>query len=191
MTRCTPRPARGFTLIELMVTLAIAAILLQVAIPAIRQILLRSQANAISSEFSTALSQARGLAIANNTCATLCTATVSAGNAPVCQAPGTTGYQGGWIVFLNPACNTAQTDPTAAGAVLRQARNGTDNRFSITASDTGLHRLMFDPRGISTAAAAGLFQITATSDAGNANARTVCLDAAGRATVRRYAATCS
>jgi type IV fimbrial biogenesis protein FimT len=189
--RPTRRRGLGFTLIELMVTLAVAAILLKLATPSMRQLLVRNTVGSMTNEFSTALSQARGLAIASNSCATLCTSTVTATGSPTCRAAGSSGYQGGWIVFLNPACDTAQTDPAAAGAKLKQARNGGDDGFAIVASDTSLNRLMFDPRGISTASAGGRFQVQAPDDSGNSYTRTICLDAAGRTTVRRYTATCS
>ena len=181
----------GFTLIELMVTIAVAAVLVSLAAPSFRELLLRNKAAGITNEFSAALSQARGLAIANNACVTLCTASVSATGAPLCQAPGASGYQSGWIIFINPACSAAQTDPADAGAILRQTRNGSSDGFSIAASATSLNRLMFDPRGISTATADGLFQVRAPDDSANVHARTICLDAAGRATLRRYTTTCS
>ncbi|MCU0920205.1 MAG: GspH/FimT family pseudopilin [Burkholderiaceae bacterium] len=174
-----------------MITIAVAAVLVSLATPSFQDLLQRNRATGITNEFHAALAQARGLAIANNTCATLCTAAVSATGAPVCSAPGSNGYQSGWIIFTNPACDAAQTDPTLAGAVLRQARSGRVDGFSIVASGATLQRLMFDPRGISTAAADGLFQVSAPNDSGNVYARTICLDAAGRATVRRYTTTCA
>jgi type IV fimbrial biogenesis protein FimT len=183
--------ARGFTLLELLVTLAIAAILAVVAAPSLRNLLTSNAVGALTSDFSTALGQARGLAIANNMCATVCTATVSAGGDPVCVTPGTGGFQQGWIVFTNPACDADQTDPAAAGARLRQTQNAGADGFAITASDAAFYRLMFDPRGISTAGAGGRFQVTAPDDATNAFTRTLCLDAAGRATVRAYSTSCN
>jgi type IV fimbrial biogenesis protein FimT len=184
-----PHP-RGFTLIELMVTIAVAAVLVSLAAPSFQSLLQRNRATGVTNEFSTALAQARGLAIANNACATLCAASVSATGAPVCLSTSTTAYQSGWIIFTNPACDAAQTDPTAAGAVLKQSGNAVTNGFAVTASDASLSRLMFDPRGISTAASDGRFQVTAPNDSGNTYARTICLDAAGRATIRRYTTTC-
>jgi type IV fimbrial biogenesis protein FimT len=186
-----PRGFSGFTLIELMVTVAVAVILATVATPSMRDLMLSNTASTMSNEFSTALAQARGLAIANNTCATLCTAQVTATNNPTCQEPGSAGYQEGWIVFTNPACDADQTDPTTAGARLRQAKNAGSSGYSIVASDDSLYRVMFDPRGISTATVAGRFQVRAPDDAANKYARTVCLDAAGRALVRRYSTTCN
>jgi type IV fimbrial biogenesis protein FimT len=185
------RASRGFTLLELMVTLAVAFVLAAAATPSLRNLLVSNTVGSMSSDFSTALAQARGLAIANNMCATLCTSTVSATGAPACETPGSTGFQQGWIVFTNPACDAAQTDPTAAGARLRQTQNAGSDGYAITASDSALYRLMFDPRGISTAGAGGNFQITAPNDSSNTYARTVCMDAAGRAIVRRYSTSCS
>lgn len=183
--------ARGFTLIELMVTLAIAIVLAMVATPAMRDLIVSNHVSSLSDNFSTALAQTRGLAIANNSCATLCTATVSATGAPTCEAAGSGGYRDGWIVFLNPACDADQTNPASAGATLRQTQNAGTPGYAITASDDSLYRLMFDPRGISTATVAGRFQVKAPDDPGNAYTRTVCMDAAGRALLRRYTATCN
>lgn len=181
----------GLTLIELMVTVAVAAVLLTLAAPSFRDLLQRNKARSVTSEFSTALAQARGLAISNNTCVTLCSATVTSSNAPACAAPGAAGYQEGWIVFTNPACDGTQTNPTAAGGALRQARNGSDDGFSIVPSDTAVYRLMFDARGISTAPADIAFQIRAPNDAANRYARTICMDATGRTTVRSYTTSCN
>jgi type IV fimbrial biogenesis protein FimT len=174
-----------------MVTLAIAIILAVVATPSLRSVLVSNTVGSMSSDFSTALAQTRGLAIANNMCATLCTATVSADGSPSCETPGISGFQQGWIVFTNPACDATQTDPTAAGARLRQTQNAGSDGYAITASDAALYQLMFDPRGISTAGVNGIFQITAPEDSTNTYARTICLDAAGRAIVRRYSTSCS
>lgn len=182
---------RGFTLIELLVTLAVAVVLLSVSAPSLREMFNRNAVATSAQDFSSALSQARGLAVANNTCTTLCAATVSASGAPTCGTPATGGYQRGWILFLNRACDADQTDPTLAGAQLRQARNAGGADISIAPSDASLYRLMFDPRGISTAAVDGRFQVQSASSVSNANSRTICVDAAGRATVRRYTTSCN
>jgi type IV fimbrial biogenesis protein FimT len=188
--RCRRRVASGFTLIELLVTIAVLAIALALGVPSFRETMQRNRVASASNDLVAALAQARGLAIANNACATLCTAAVTGVAAPTCGTPGDRGYQDGWLVFVNPACDAAQTDPTTAGATLRQARDAGEPSVSVVASDDAFYRLMFDPRGIPNSAAATRVQVQVEGDAEHKFARTVCLDAAGRATIRRYTSTC-
>lgn len=185
------RSARGFTLIELMVTVAVAAVLLAVSAPSLRQMMMRNAVASASQEFTGAMAQARALAVSSNACTTICTASVSASATGSCAVPTSGGFQSGWIVFVNPACDASQADPTAAGARLVVTRNGGGSSVSIVASDNALYQVMFDPRGISTATSSGRYQVAASGDTGNSLTRTICVDAAGRATVRRYTTSCS
>ena len=57
------RPAKGFTLVELLVVIALAATLTMIAIPALRDMIMRNRIQAASSEFQSALAIARGEAI--------------------------------------------------------------------------------------------------------------------------------
>lgn len=183
-------PARGFTIIELMLVVAMVAVLLGLAVPTMREAIVRNTVASAGNELGAAIAQARGLSITHNSCATICAAAVSGTTTPACATPGARGWQGGWIVFSNPACDAAQTDPTAAGATLRLVRNAGTDDLSITASATALNRVMFDPRGLSTAGAGGHWQITPADDLGLGLARTLCMDGAGRVTVRDQTSTC-
>ena len=60
-------PPRGFTLIELMVTLAVAAILLAVGVPGLRNILLSNRLATTANDVVVALNLARSEAIKRNT----------------------------------------------------------------------------------------------------------------------------
>ena len=66
------RTQRGFTIIELMVALTLAAILMTLAIPAFRDVGLSSQLRSVSSEFIAATHLARSEAIKQNAVVKLC-----------------------------------------------------------------------------------------------------------------------
>ena len=184
------RSWRGFTLIELLTVIALVAILTTLAAPGMQAFLLRNRVASLSNEFTGALQQTRALAIAKNSCVSLCASTtVNQANTGTCAATPADDFQAGWLIFQNPACDAAQTDPTAASGEVLVSRTGEANRYSIRPSVAALSIVMFDPRGFANLAATGNFQI-ATPNADADYRRTVCLDAAGRATVRKYTAAC-
>jgi type IV fimbrial biogenesis protein FimT len=84
----------GFALLELMITISIAAILLAIGVPSFQYV---TKSNQASSEINGLLGDmqfARGEAIKEGQRVTICAA---AGGAPPCT--GTTAWQTGWIVF--------------------------------------------------------------------------------------------
>ena len=88
--------ALGFTLIEMLITIAIAAILMGIAIPSFRYI---TNANRIASELNGLLGDlqlARSEAIKEGRTITVC----QSNNGTSCS--NTTNWQGGWIVFSDP-----------------------------------------------------------------------------------------
>lgn len=105
---------QGFTLLELMVTLAIAAILATLAAPAFQDMIIKSRLSGVGSQFTGHILRARNEAISRNTCTVMCLSTttdtvittnssgkVTAG--PTCANAGTD-WQQGWIVFLKEDC---------------------------------------------------------------------------------------
>lgn len=90
----------GFTLIELMVVVAIAAIMLAIAAPNFQSFFeqnrLTSQANQLAASFNLARSEA----ITRNTTVTVCKSSNTNTNAPTCDTT-PSGWETGWIIFID------------------------------------------------------------------------------------------
>ena len=87
--------SRGFTLIELMVTLAVVSILLTIAVPSYRELIqsnrMSTQANLLLSD----LNAARSEAVKRRIPVTLCKSSTQS----ACATSG--GYEQGWIIFTD------------------------------------------------------------------------------------------
>lgn len=86
---------KGFTLIELMVTLALAAVLLTVGVPSFRAFIQNNRLATQLNEFVTALNVARSEAIKRARTMTVC----KSADGATCTTAGQ--WQQGWIVFLD------------------------------------------------------------------------------------------
>lgn len=103
---------RGFTLMELLITVAIAAILLAVAAPSFTSIIRNNQMAAARDDVFRAIQYARSHAVSTNQTVTICSAQdpISSG----CNATGGD-FADGWIVFEGALL----TDATVEENVLR------------------------------------------------------------------------
>ncbi len=96
--------ARGFTLIELMVTIAIAAILITLAAPSFKGLI---QSNSISSSvnmFMADLRYARSEAVRRGGTVVMCRSDSPEAANPTCgsgSGPGGNGWVSGWIIFYD------------------------------------------------------------------------------------------
>lgn len=85
----------GFTLIELMVVLSVAAILASLAVPSFRSVVQNNRLATQANELSGTLNFARGEAIKRGSSVTVCVSTDQA------TCTGGTAWAGGWIAFVD------------------------------------------------------------------------------------------
>lgn len=160
--------ARGFTLIELMITLLLAAIILSLGVPGFRDIVLNNRAATQSNELISALSLARSEAVKRGARVSMCPSTDQA------SCTGGTAWDAGWIVFLDSGGAGA---PVVDGAPIRAWPGLAGN-----ATLTGPANVRFRPLGDVMGAANFQHRMP---DCGADQGRNVAVNMAGRALVTR------
>jgi len=149
----------GFTIIELMITLVVAAVLLSIAAPSFRAIIQDNQLTTEINSLSASLNLTKSEAIKRGTAATLCKSN-DFDSSPSCVAAAN--WQDGWIVFedidADGSLDAGETiirvvNGLTAGTTLVFAagKNSiTYNPTGFATGDNGTFRLC-DSRGISSA----------------------------------------
>lgn len=90
----------GFTLVELLVALAVAVILLTVAVPSFRELILNNRRAAQVNELVTAMTLARSEALKRGNRVSLCRTSSYGSALPTCGQGD--GWEDGWIIFNDP-----------------------------------------------------------------------------------------
>lgn len=144
----------GFTLIELMIVLAIAAILLTLAAPSFRDLLLNNRLTSTANEFIAAANLVRSEAIKRGRNATLCVSNNSMDANPTCT--GGTDWGDGWLAWV---------DADGSGAL-----NG-DERLRVGDSLAGT--------GITFTGAVSSFRYDSRGTVDNTDLLTICDDRNG------------
>ena len=129
---------RGFTLPELVVTLAVLAIATAIAMPALGQLRLRMSALEAFHALSTGLAAARMAAISRGRPVTLCPSE----DGERCRLDGI--WDRGWIVYLDPS--RGPQPPSAASVLWVEQRAPGPLAIRSTA---GRHRVRYQPTGLS------------------------------------------
>lgn len=123
---------RGFTLIELMVTLSVLAIVLGIAIPSFQKQIVNNKSVALGEEFAAALNYARSQAVKTTKRVSIC----ASSNGTACTGT----WAEGFIVFEDRAASDTATDVTlgtiykvwpklTAAGTLTVKRGSTDASF--------------------------------------------------------------
>jgi type IV fimbrial biogenesis protein FimT len=91
--------SRGFTLVELMVALAIAAIVLTFGVPSFRDFIMNARITSQANEFVASVQLARSSAVKQQRDASICISTTYNNNPPTCT--GGTDWTNGWVVWVD------------------------------------------------------------------------------------------
>lgn len=125
-TRTLRKAFLGFTLVELMVTLAILAILTMFALPSFRDAIRRNQVSSGSNALLADLNYARAEAINRGQLVTLCPSS----NGSSCAT--STAWDTGWLVYTYPAGAASSNKAYVAGNILLRSAT-TQNATGIWA----------------------------------------------------------
>ncbi|MDE2402447.1 MAG: GspH/FimT family pseudopilin [Burkholderiales bacterium] len=93
----------GFTLVELMVTVAILVILLAIGVPAMQGFMAQRQGAAKTDAFASAMRYARSEALKRAQPVTICLTTTADSTTPSCQTTGPIDWNTGWFIFVDNA----------------------------------------------------------------------------------------
>ena len=174
-SRATTGFGHGFTLIEMMVTIAIAVVLLTLGVPSMKSMIER---NAIANQvnaFIGSVITARSEAIKRNAPVVVCRSdNAETSSSPSCASSGTD-WKGGWIVFLDR--DDDKKFDASKGDVLLRVQGNFSNSGGIE-QKTPLKKLQFRNTGLlSSGASQFTFNTVAlTSD----QQRRVCVSFTGR-----------
>lgn len=177
MIHSTPA-ARGFSLVELVVSMAIMAILVAVAFPSFESTLRANRVSTAANDLVAALALARSEAVS------------STGTSGVCASAGGTACDGswndGWLVWRD-ADGDGAFDP-ANDPVLR----ATANDGKTTADGGSVQSFRYDARGralaisdMGNAVASGAVRIQATDCGSGDSSRTVSVASTGRTNLQK------
>lgn len=155
-TRLAPQQLprqRGLTAIELLVTLAILAILVGVAAPSMSRFIGQWRASNTVNALTSSLRIARTEAIARGRPVVVCR--VVSSTATACQtAAGTKGYASGWIVFVNNDRDANNDFSSTNGDELLLRQVESPGIATITLKTAG--RFVFLPNGLLNGTANGI-----------------------------------
>lgn len=183
-TSPTPRhnPSRGFSLIELMVVVAVSAVLIAVAAPGLTDMATSAKLNFESDRWVATAQQGRSEAIKRNRVVTMCawTGATDDNDQPVCATSGGAEvWSSGWVIgYLE-----TPTDPDTWTVTERFPATASGYRMEVTSGTNAVYGVAFQPSGVGSTTATTT--VCRSKPAGDLQQRTIALSATGRTTVSK------
>jgi type IV fimbrial biogenesis protein FimT len=183
MKKSQPRIARpaaafGFTIMELMITVAVLAILMGIAVPSFSEMIRQNRLATQTNDLLTATNFARSEAVKRGSRVTLCPAN---GN----DCSGNSQWSGGWLVITDDGPNVGTLD-AAAGEIVLQRWPAASGQSMAVSNTEGLTLISYRGSGSADLVAASTtFAITNSPCKDPNGRRTVDVSKSGRARVIR------
>jgi len=192
----TPGSQRGFTMIELFITVLVLAIILAIATPNLRDLLQRNKLVAQTNDLVADLNLARNSAISQGERIVICASSNADSATPTCG----NNWSAGWIIFSdceandgNPRLSTnVCPGPTGANQLperVLKAHTGIEASTSVaeTQNSGAINRLRYS--GIGMLVTTGTEHIIRVCATGIADGRRISVNALGRPLVSVWAST--
>ena len=182
MPGAQPGAARGFTMIELMVTVAIIAILAMLAAPSFNDAILSNKLASFANNFVASATLARGEAVKRNAAVTLCV--VATDTSTTCTTSGD--WQQGWIVFNDINGDGILDESTAdpAAPTLRETLIYRQQAFSADYKLTGsVKSIAF--QSVGAGATAATLKLCRANPTAGSQERNIKVSATGRVSVAK------
>jgi type IV fimbrial biogenesis protein FimT len=178
----------GFTLIELMVTLAVLAIMFTAGLPKMSIFFKGNRMVSNTNDLLAGLNIARSEAIKVGGRVTICKSTNAGSASPACATAG--GWENGWFVFVDSDNTKGSYSSSSDGPIVRVNTGASGSQVTITvpATDNIGNFVSFTSRGVpkasNGASQSGVFRICddrgLKNASGNVVARGIVLGASGR-----------
>ncbi len=167
---------RGFTVIELMIAVAVVALLLTVGVPSFSSIIEQNQLSTQVNDLISTLQYARSESIKTGRSITVCKSI----NGASCITSG--GYEGGWIVFIE---NSPVNGDFDVGEQLLKVHEALNSNLTLRANSSFANFISYLPTGGVTSTTDGHFVLCKKSDI--SKSRAVFITTSGRARVAKDA----
>jgi type IV fimbrial biogenesis protein FimT len=134
------RPARGFTLMELMFTIALAAVLMGLGVPAFREFVQNGRLTGAANEMLVTIVAARNEAVRRQAVVSFCPSANPGSDSATCDASATAGY----ISFVDEDadCQADAGDEIVANMSIHSEVKADANASCVSFAATGFRRVV-------------------------------------------------
>lgn len=136
------RASRGFTLVELLITIALVAILTAIALPSFGTVIRNNRITTQTNDLISAFTLARNEAVTRSRGVSVCAADTRNGVPAECGD--SSDWEHGWVVFIDDTVAASGPTTIAAASVLRMWEGDSQNQLLPESSQFFVR---FTPRG--------------------------------------------